>query len=116
MAIDFKYLGKKLTDAGLWGKPLNEMEKDDIAKLSFYLQTAQLKSSKHCGTCFYQGWKKLSSCCTHPRHPAVIPIWILALGDCVNWMEYDAKDLGTNILKKEKRVPVDQIKDRWEDD
>lgn len=115
MGIDFKYLGKKLTDAGLWGKPLNEMDKEDISKLSFCLQTSQLKSSNHCGMCFYQGWKKLSPCCTHPKHPAVIPVWILALGDCVNWLEYDAKDLGTHVLSKHKMVPVDQIKDRWED-
>lgn len=111
MSIDFKYLGKKLTKFGLWGKPLDQFDSADIMALTFCLQGAQLNTDRHCGTCWYQGWKGLKTCCTHPEHPVLIPVWLWALADCKEWSKWDDKELPTHPLNRVERVSLDDIKE-----
>lgn len=56
-----------------------------------------------CGTCWYQTWKGLQPCCTHPDHPYVLRQWGVG---CDDWSRFDAKDPREKAGRKE-RVPAE---------
>lgn len=109
--LDFKLLGKKLTESGLWEKPLNRFGKTEIMELAMAIHSAQLKQEKQCGTCWYQGWKGLHPCCRHPKHPTVIRVWLWGSVDCPHWSDWLDKELGPHKLERPEPVALSKVKE-----
>jgi len=108
--LDFKLLGKKLTAAGLWEKPLHQFEKGEILELAMAIHSAQLKQNKQCGTCWYQSWKGLRPCCLHPDHPVSISVFMWGAADCPNWSDWLEKESKSHELNRKPRVDQEHVK------
>lgn len=65
-----------------------------------------MADDKVCGNCWYQTWKGLKSCCTHPGHPYFLHVWGIG---CPDWSYIFDKDIGPHKLNRKPCVDKNQI-------
>ena len=106
--INFKVLGKCITQAGLWEKPLGEFSREEILKLAGAIAVAQLEQSKTCGSCWYFSFKGSVAVCLHPDHPNWVPVWTWGMG-CRDWSDLFGKEIGPHKLNRKPKARPEEI-------
>jgi hypothetical protein len=110
--MNFKTLGKYISELGLWNKPLSQFSEVEILQLSGAIAVAQIDLNKsNCGVCWYLGWKKLDQVCLHPDHPALIYAhrWARACPEFSN--QFD-KEVGPHKLVRKEKVDPENVEGR----
>ncbi|MCE5333935.1 MAG: hypothetical protein LLG06_05040 [Desulfobacteraceae bacterium] len=100
--MNYKLLGKYISQYGIWEKPLNEFTQEEVLKLAGAIAVAQCED-KTCGGCHYIGWKGLDLWCMHPDHPAKIHpyVWTTL---CPEYSGMFDKELGPHKLNRKPRL------------
>ena len=99
--LNYRTLGKLISKAGLWDKPLSQFSEEEILKLLSAFAVAQV-DHKTCGWCWYFGWVKLQPYCLHSDHPA--PVYPFMWGNCCpDFSADDAKEFQHRPLNRKPK-------------